>query len=171
MNSGRIHFRERLAEHDFARVAHEPTRNIDLLGFGLLSRLTGEKAKAKEFLESRQSRKREVRELAMRFALTTDDHLRQRFEEVLARFPDDLPYENEEERSNAAATASMKEAAERWAGLGDIQNYRKHETETKTDEDLISYEPPNPMTPAQEKRLEETQENTPDLVAGRGRGI
>ena len=93
-------------------------------------------------MDSRQSRKREIRELAMRFALTADDGLRQRFKEALARFPDDLPYEIEEQRSNPAATASLKEAAERWAGLGDIQNYRKHQTET--DEVLISYEPPNP---------------------------
>jgi len=137
-----------------ARFAQEPTRNIDLLGFGFLSRLTGEKAKAKEFLDSRQSRKREVRELAMRFVLTDDDSLRQRFKEVLARFPDDLSYEVEENRSNSGVTASLKEAAEGWAGLGDIQNYRKHPTET--DEVMISYESPKPLTPAQEDRLEES---------------
>ena len=125
-----------------------------LLGFGLLSRLTGDKAKAKEFLDSRQSRKREIRDLVMRFALTADDGLRQRFKKILARFPDDLPYEVEEQRSSSGATASLKEVAERWAGLGDIQNYRKYQT--KTNEVMISYEPPNPLTPAQEKRLEES---------------
>jgi hypothetical protein len=145
---------QRLWNHDIARVIQEPTRNVDLLGFGFLSRLTGDKAKAKEFLESRQSLRREIRELAMRFALTTADGLRQRFKEVLARFPDDLPYEVEEQRSSSGATASLKEAAERWAGLGDIQNYRKHQTET--DEVLISYEAPNTLTPAQEKRIEES---------------
>jgi hypothetical protein len=145
---------QRLWHHDMARVVHESTRNIDLLGFGFLSRLTREKAKAKEFLDSRQSRKREVRELAMRFALSTNDGLRQRVKEALAHFPDDLPYEIDEHRTSGAAKAYLKEAADRWAGLGDIQNYRKHETET--DEVLISFEPPNPMTPAQEKRLEES---------------
>lgn len=109
---------QRLWSHDIARFSQEPMRNIDLLGFGLLSRLTGDKAKAKEFLDSRQSRKREIRDLVMRFALTTDDSLRQRFKEVLARFPDDLPYEVEEQLSISGATASLKEAAERWAGLG-----------------------------------------------------
>lgn len=73
---------QRLWQHDIARVVHEPTRNIDLLGFGSLSRLTGEKAKAKEFLGSRQSRKREVLELVMRFALTADGGLHQRFKEA-----------------------------------------------------------------------------------------
>jgi hypothetical protein len=65
-------------------------QNIGLLGIGFLSRLTGEKA-AKAFLDSRQSRGREIRDLAMRFALTVNDDLRQRFEEALAHFPDDLP--------------------------------------------------------------------------------
>ena len=38
---------QRLWHHDMARVVHEPTRNIDLLGMGMLSRLTGDKAKAR----------------------------------------------------------------------------------------------------------------------------
>lgn len=144
----------RLWHHDIARVVQEPMRNIDLLGFGFLSRLTGDKAKAQEFLDSRQSRKREIRELAMRFALTAGG-LRQRFKEVLARFSDDLPYEVEEERSNSGATASLKEAAEGWAGLGDIKNYRKHPTGAD-DKILISYESPTPLTPEQEKRIEQS---------------
>ena len=145
---------QRLWNHDIARVVQEPTRNIDLLGFGFLSRLTGDKAKAKEFLDSRQSRNREIRDLAMRFALTANKDLRHSFKKVLARFPDDLPYEIEEHRSNSGATASLKEKAERWAGLGDRQNYRKYQTET--DKVMISYESPKPLTPAQEKRLEES---------------
>jgi ATPase family protein associated with various cellular activities (AAA) len=145
---------QRLWHHDIARRAQEPMRDIDLLGFGFLSGLTGAKAEAKKFLDSRQSRTREIRELASRFALTPKKGLRQRFKEALARFPDDLPYEVEEERSSSDATTALREAAERWAGLGDIQNYRMHET--KTEEVMISYEPPNPLTPAQEKRLEES---------------
>ena len=145
---------QRLWHHDTARLVQEPTRNIDLLGFGFLSRLTGDKAKAMDFLNSRQSHRRDIQELALRFAINTDHGLRQRFKEVLTHFPEDLPYEVEEHRSNSGVTASLKEAAERWAGLGDIQNYRKHHS--KTDEVVISYEAPNPLTPAQEKRLEES---------------
>ena len=141
---------QRLWNHDIARVVQEPTRNLDLLGVGLLSRLTGAKAQAKEFLDSRQSHKREVRELAVRFALSKNDGLRERFKKALARFPDNLPYEIEEDRCSPAATASLKENAERWAGLGDVKNYRKNAT--GMDEVLISYEPPNPLTPEQEKR-------------------
>ncbi|MFJ2363835.1 AAA family ATPase [Pseudomonas sp. NPDC087697] len=145
---------QRLWHHDIARIANEPMRNIDILGFGDLSRLIGDKAKAKEFLDSRQSRSRMVRELAMQFALNSNSSLRKRFKEELALFPDYLPHEVEEARSNAGTTAWLKEQAERWSGLGDIQNYRKQQTQN--DGLLISYEPPKPMTLEQERRLEES---------------
>ena len=142
---------QRLWEHDIARVVQEPTRNLDLFGIGALSRLTGAKAQAKEFLDSRQSCKREVRELAMQFALTNNDGLRERFKEALARFPKTLPYDIEERRDHPAASASLKESAERWAGLGDRKNYRKHAT--NANKVLISYESPNALTPTQEEHL------------------
>ncbi len=145
---------QRLWRHDIARFGQEPTRDIDLLGVGYLAHLTGDKAKAKEFLDSRQSRKREIRELAMRFALTADEGLRQHFKEAITRFPDNLPYEVEEQRSNVGVTAEMKEQAEQWAGLGDIVNYRRSQTEAN--EFLISYESPKPLTAAQEERLKES---------------
>ena len=59
-----------------------------------MKRLTGEKAIAKEYLDTRASRLRNVRELAMRFAISPDKKLRDHFKEALARFPDDLPYES-----------------------------------------------------------------------------
>lgn len=148
---------QRLWHHDIARRAQEPMRDIDIAGSILgfeLPRLSGDKAEAKKFLDSRQSRGRDIRQLAMLFALTPNKGLRQRFKEALARFPDDLPYEIEEQRSISGATTSLREAAESWAGLGDLQNYREHQT--KANEVMISYEPPKPPTTAQERRFEES---------------
>ena len=142
---------QRLWRHDIARFAQEPTRDIDLLGFGLMKRLTGEKAIAKEYLDTRASRLRNVLELAMRFAISPDKKLRDHFKEALARFPDDLPYEVEETRSNANLTASLKEDAERNAGLGDIANYSKHRTEDE--QVVVSYEAPVPPTPEQTQKI------------------
>lgn len=143
---------QRLWRHDMARVVQAPTRNIDLFGFGFLSRLTGPKAEAKAYLDSRKSWSREVRSLVLQFALSPNDELRQRFKEALARFPDELPYEFEEVRSNAKLTASLKENAETWAGLGNIENYRGQRT--NEGQVLVSYEPPTPMTPEQTEKLE-----------------
>jgi hypothetical protein len=146
---------QRLWEHDIARVVQEPLRNVDLLGLGLgeLSKLSGQQAKAKAFLESRASCKRNVLELAMRFALSGDDAQRARFKAALAAFPNDLPYEVEEGPSNPALTAALREKAERWAGLGDIGNYSK--LVMPTDEYRITYNPPEASTAAQEDRLNE----------------
>lgn len=143
---------QRLWHHDMARLVHEPTKNIDLFGFG--SRLTGAKAQAKKYLDQRTSRSREVRQLAMLFALSDNEKLRARFKAELERFPFDLPYEFEEHRSNAATTERLTENAERWAGLGDQKNYEQSAVED--DGVKITYQSPTPLTPEQEQRLTET---------------
>lgn len=145
---------QRLWQHDMARLVQEPTKNIDLLGFGVLSRLTGEKAKAKEFLDQRKSRTREIRQLGMLFALSENSELSERFKTALANFPNDLPYEFEEQKANAGFTAHLKEEAERWAGLGDRQNYKKAQYDEKRV--AITYEPSKPLTETQQKRLKES---------------
>jgi hypothetical protein len=145
---------QRLWRHDIARFVQEPSKNIDLLGFGFLSRLTGEKAKAEEFLDQRKSRVREIRQLAMLFALSEDGALSEKFKAALARFPDDLPYEYEEQKINSGFNAHLKEDAARWAGLGDRKNYKQtqHE-ETRV---AITYERPTPMTENEQKTLKES---------------
>ncbi len=143
---------QRLWRHDIARFAQEPTRDIDLFGFGSMTQLTGEQAKAKEYLDTRPSRKRNVRDLVIRFAIGPDENLRHRFKNALARFPDDLPHELEETRSDHQFTESLKEVAERHAGLGDIANYSKHKT---GDEKIfVSYQPPVPLTSEQNQELD-----------------
>ena len=145
---------QRLWQHDIARVVQEPTRDIDLLGFGFLSRLTGEKASAQEFLDQRKSRAREIRQLALLFALNENRTLSERFRHALAGFPNDLPYEYEEQKAHDGSSAHLKEQAERWAGLGDRKNYKQ----SKHDEThiAITYESPKPLTDEQQQRLTES---------------
>ncbi|MCQ1573481.1 AAA family ATPase [Neorhizobium galegae] len=145
---------QRIWDYDMARVVQFPNRNLDIFGLGLMNRLTGGKAEAKKFLESRESNKREVKELTMRFAVSKHQELRERFREALAAFPMDLPYQLAEQRSNTVVTAELKEKAERWAPLGDIKNYRKYEQDEGAA--FIGYEPPDPLSPDQEKRMLET---------------
>jgi hypothetical protein len=145
---------QKLWHHDMARVVQEPTRNVDLFGMGVFSRLTGDKAKAKEYLDERKSRKREVRDIATLFALSCDDSIRDRFKTTLAAFPNKLPYDLEEQRSHAGANTDLREKAERWAGLGDGGNYER--SPAGNNQVLISYQPPVPLTEAQQKRLAKT---------------
>jgi hypothetical protein len=145
---------QRLWPHDMARFVQEPNKDVDLFGFGFMSHLMGEKAEAKEFLDQRQSRRRQIRQLAMLFALSKNCALSEKFKDALARFIDDLPYEVEEQKSNDGLSAHLKEEAERWASLGDRKNYK----ETQQDETrvAITYESPKPLTQNEQKRLEES---------------
>jgi hypothetical protein len=124
---------QRLWDHDFARLVHEPQKDIDLFGLGFLTQLKGEKAKAKAFLESREYRKHDVRELAMHFAISGDKSLRNRFKKALEAFPENLPYIVEEEREYSERTKDLKEKAELWSGLGNIENYRRYERRRKNE--------------------------------------
>jgi hypothetical protein len=145
---------QRLWHHDLARIVNEPSRNLDLFGMGFLTRLTGDKAKAKEYLDQRKSRTREVRDLALFFAFNGDDSIREHFKTALAAFPTDLPYEFEEQRSHAATTARLLESAQRWAGLGDRNNY--DQSPAGDNQVMIAYQPPVPLTEVQEQKLAET---------------
>ena len=142
---------QRLWHHDIARLVQEPTQDIILPSLGLMPHPTSEQTEAKKYLNTRASRKRGVRELVMRFALGPDENLCLRLKEALARFPDDLPHEIEETRSDRAFTDSLKEFAERHAGLGDIANYRKHNTEGE--QIAISYQSPVSATPEQTQQI------------------
>lgn len=145
---------QRLWHHDMARYVQEPNKDIDLFGMGFLSRLVGEKAEAKGFLDQRKSRTREIRQLAMLLALNEDSTLSESFRTAVARFPDELPYELEEQKLNDGFTVHLREEAERWAGLGDRKNYKQ----TQYDElrVAIAYNPPKPLTENEQKRLEES---------------
>lgn len=148
---------QRLWEHDLARVVHEPQKDIDLFGFGFLAKLTGAKADAKAYLDSREYRKHDVRQLAMRFALGSDLDLRQRFKRSLEAFPHDLPFEIEEERESPDRIRYQRDQAMRWCGLGNIENYRMYELED--DQVAVGYEPPKPPTESEEKKVARATKN------------
>jgi hypothetical protein len=103
---------QRIGAYDRARHAQESSKNIDILGYGFLSRLHGEKAAAKAYLDDREYRKRNIIQLAMLFALSKDATLRDKFKDALAQFPNDLPYENEKDKADQSCTDDLKEDAE-----------------------------------------------------------
>lgn len=142
---------QRLWEHDIARMTQAPMRDIEIPAFGLIDRLKGAKAEAKKYLAHRPSNQREVRELAMLFALGHDEGLREQFSNALAQFPENLPFEFEEERGDAEVTANLREKAERWAGLGDRTNYRQSQVQENV---YIHYDPPEGMSPVQQRRMD-----------------
>ncbi len=142
---------QRLWDHDINRMLQAPTRGIEIPAFGLIDRLLGAKAEAQKYLTSRPSNQREVRQLAMLFALSPDNNLRERFRTAVAQFPDDLPFEFEEERGNVELATQLREKAERWAGLGDSTNYRQSQDDQKV---YVHYDPPGGMSAKQQQQLD-----------------
>jgi hypothetical protein len=131
---------QRLWTFDIARVRHEPTRNIDLFGLGLINQLTGDKKVAQDYLDKRLSQFRDVRHLAMQFAVIGDEALTERFKQALADFVTALPYELEEQRSNPAAKVEFTKQAEEYAALAIVENYQGYRTPDK--QIMVAYQPP-----------------------------
>ena len=143
---------QRLWSHDTRRLVQEPS-SAGLWGLAAFA-LTRQQMEAKRYLDTRVSCSRSVRELAGRFALSPNKRLRARFQESLARFPDDLPYEFEEQRDNKEETRSLKKNAMLNAGFSDIANYNPRKTEAG--EVFIEYQPPALRDPSHVEELAKT---------------
>ncbi|WP_419689431.1 hypothetical protein ACN22W_22250 [Burkholderia theae] len=131
---------QRLWRYDIQRAQQEPMRDIDLFGFGFLSELKGDRAKAKAFMDKRESRRRNVRELAMRFAISGDGSLGERFRAALEGFPAALPYEFEEDRTNPDAASALLACAQEYAAFAVPGNYRGYRT--PDNQVMVAYQPP-----------------------------
>ena len=145
---------QRLWKMDMDRVIHEPMRAADLFGFGDLGRRPRDKEAALGYLRSRVNRERDIRTLALLFALSGDPNLRAAFGERLARFSAELPYNYEEERNDPSLESELRERAEQWAGFGDESNYRRSRV-SGSQQILLEYESPVPVPDAKRQSAEE----------------
>ena len=143
---------QRLWEHDTKRLVQEP-QLAGLWGFATVS-LSRAQMDAKKFLDTRISCKRGVRELAMRFRTSANHGLRTRFQDALARFPEELPYEVEEQRTIPEVTQVLQEKSTTNAGFSDISNY--YQTLSDDGQRLIGYQSPVLKTPDGIKEFQDT---------------
>ena len=143
---------QRLWEHDTKRLVQEPSL-AGLWGLATMS-LSRAQMDAKKFLDTRTSCKRGVRELAMRFRISSNHSLCTRFQDVLTRFPEELPYEVEEKRTIPEFTQVLQDKAITNAGFGDISNYYQELSEGG--QRLVGYQSPALKSPDGMKELVET---------------
>ena len=123
---------QRLWGHDVSRSAQEFRENVD----------------------GRKGHRQHIISLATFFALSDDEGIREAFKSALARFPDNLPFEREEQTSNIQFVADLKERAEHWSGLGDAKNYKQKPYGER--QIMIFYDAPKALTDKGQKRLEES---------------
>ena len=86
--------------------------------------------------------------------MNKDATLREKFKNALAQFPDDLPYEVEEQKTDQGYTDHLMDEAAGWVGLGDRANYKQSQYDQ--DRIAVTYDRPNPLTPNQEARLQKS---------------
>ncbi|AFO91620.1 ATP-binding protein [Phaeobacter inhibens] len=78
-------------------------------------------------LNSRPSRKKNVRWLATAFILTANDQ-REKVAEKLTSFPNELPFTHEGQEDDDKLVAYFLHRAEEWAAIADLSNYAQVET-------------------------------------------
>ena len=157
---------------DLARVSQESVNEVDLFGLSSLNRQSSDRELALEYLRNRPSRFREIRDLVPIFALSSEDSLRLAFEAKVSRFPQELPFDYEEQRGNSDAAKALKETADQWAEWGKAENYRTRATGENA-KIIVEYQPPQPITTAVQERLASSrvalQEHS--IVAWAGKSI
>src|SRR5690348_15699301 len=101
---------QRLWWLDFQREIAESGRGIHFFGLDPTQQMTAVQKEADAYLKARQYRQRSLKDLSYLFALSDDDE-RTRFREALQRFPAELPYEYEEQKTNDGTKAAFAERA------------------------------------------------------------
>lgn len=79
-------------------------------------------------LNSRPSRKKNIRGLATAFILTTNDQ-REMVAEKLTNFPNELSFTHENQEDDEELVAYFQHRAEEWAAMADLSNYAQVETD------------------------------------------
>ena len=154
---------QRLWWLDLQRQIAEGARDIHFFGLNPTQRMTAVQKEADSYLKARQYRKRSLKDLSYLFALSNNDDERMRFREALQRFPAELPYEYEEQKTNDGTTADFAERASAWAKFWNLDNYAIERVPDQPALVALSYRDPEPPTPEVEKRQKESADNLRDF--------
>ena len=126
-------------------MIHDRSLPPNLIGFAV--RDHDDHFDALKASNARPCRRDELRTVAMVFVLSADDALREAACSAITGFPNDLPYEVEEQRNDPGYTvAEAHRTAEIWAEIAKPENYRVYRTQ-QDDGLIIKMESPNANDP------------------------
>jgi hypothetical protein len=154
---------QRLWWHDSQRQIAESARDIHLFGLDPRQRMTAVQKEADAYLKARQYRQRSLKDLSYLFALSNDDNEKTRFREALQRFPAELPYDYEEQKTNDGTTADFAERAAAWAKFWNPDNYALERVTDQPNLVALTYRDPEPPSTEAEKRQKESADNLRDF--------
>lgn len=153
---------QRLWHLDIQRWVNESEfRTASLIGFDSRGG-DSEHRSAVEQTGALESRRMELRSLVPQFVLGHDVALRDACRTAIARFPDALEFEFEEEQADESRVAELRRTAELWAEWGRSENYAASKVPGR--DDVIGIELRNPrqadpdVQAAQQRHAQVTQE-------------
>ena len=146
---------QRLWSVDMARQVQGHRRHFTVLGMNPRDQMTGEQRGGFDYLQTRRFQHNSIRDLTMLFALSHDPTLREKFKTALQRFPDELPFNYQEEMANEPLKAKLRETAQIWATWGDAANYRTEPVPDRPGTVSVSFHAPQqPSAEFQQEREE-----------------
>ena len=125
---------------------------IGFSGFHLPKATEQSHFEAVKTANARKCRKMSLRDLTPLFTLHHDEEIRRLTRVALERFPEELPFSYEEEKSDADRVQELRKTAEIWAEWGKQENY--HERANPEDENTVLVELENPRTDSPEMQAE-----------------
>jgi len=154
---------QRLWQADLQRQASESSWDINLLGVDPRHQMTRDQREAFDYLKTRRYRTSSIRELSYAFVLSNVESLRAQLKAGLAAFPQNLPYNYEEERSNKPYSKSLLETAKIWAKEGDAANYRIEAAPDQPEMAVVSFQDPEPVPEALEHKRQASANSLGDF--------
>ena len=150
---------QRLWHADLQRQVNELSWDINFFGIDPHHRMTKDQREAFDYLKARRFRTSSIRELSYAFVLTDVENLRAKLKADLETFPQNLPFNYEEERGNETYSASLLETAKIWAKEGDAANYKVEAAPDQPDMAIVSFQDPEPV-PEELERKRQASANT-----------
>ncbi len=155
---------QRLWHADIQRWVNEQSGSQSMLiGFrGTRSDRPHIEAVKKDF--ERPCRKMELRQLAQVFVLYDDDELREAAQTAIQNFPNDLPFESEEQRKSDAYAQKLQATADNWAEWGKPENYRSQKLPDEPNKRLIYLENPKSEEPRAVETAQRHEQNMREMA-------
>ncbi|MCB1469116.1 MAG: hypothetical protein KDK08_18690 [Rhizobiaceae bacterium] len=112
----------------------------------------------------RSCRKMELRQLAQLFVLCGNDALREAAQIAIQNFPNDLPFEYEEQRESETYTRQLQETAGNWAEWGKLENYRSQKLPDEPSRQLVYLENPKSEEPKAVEAAQRHEQNMREMA-------
>ena len=127
-------------------------------GFTIGSKNQAQQHEALKKANGRAVRRQDIQTLAMMFVVGQNAELREAAKAAIAKLPEALPYESDEDAKSANATAYLVREAKSWALFADPSYYRLYKTD-EPDKIAIGFESPEASNPERIARANEAQES------------